>query len=287
MRRERRAAYKYQLQLPSYYIEQLERYLSIAPSLVPKDPALSRFCIRHPDLRPNNIFISRSPDAGCKVISLFDWQHTSILPMFLLAGVPQDLQNHDDPVSHAMTLPSLPADFDELEEAKRENEAYLYRCRLVHYHYVISSQACNPLHHAAFTDPLYALRGRLFRNAGAPWEGESYDLKIVLIEAAERWAELTGGGEGVPCPLAFDPADLRATAELDKDLREAIRNFEFLQAVYGVGEEGWVPTERYEHAVASFKGFKEKGLESLESAQEREEVMNHWPWDDTDEEGYF
>lgn len=92
------------------HIENLNLYLLITSSLVPPDPTLSRFCIRHPDLQQSNIVVSRSPDSGCQVVGLIDWQHASILPMFLLAGVPQRLQNYDDPVSQSMTLPSLPED---------------------------------------------------------------------------------------------------------------------------------------------------------------------------------
>ncbi|KAG5728151.1 hypothetical protein E4T56_gene19283 [Termitomyces sp. T112] len=285
LRRERRPAYKCQPQSPSYHIENLERYLAITSSLVPSEPALSRFCIRHPDLQPNNIFVSRSPDSGCKVVSLFDWQHTSILPMFLLAGIPQRLQNHGDDVSESMTPPSLPENFDELNEAKRSREEYLYRRRLVHYHYVTSTKECNQLHHAAFTDHLYALRGRLFLHAGGPWEGESSDLKAALIQATREWKKLTG--EGVPCPFEFDAKDLSETAMLNQELSQASKGFEFLQSCCGVGEEGWVATEDYESAVASLKGFKEEALQRAESAEEREEIMAHWPWDDMDEDAYM
>ncbi|KAF9493683.1 hypothetical protein BDN71DRAFT_1067027 [Pleurotus eryngii] len=103
LRRERRPSYKFEPQSPSDHIENLEQYLNITSSLVPRDPALSRFCIRHPDLQPNNVFVSWSPDSGCNVVSLFDFQHTSILPMFLLAGIPQRFQNHADSVSQSMT----------------------------------------------------------------------------------------------------------------------------------------------------------------------------------------
>ena len=49
--RERRDFYGYQKQLPSDYLLLLDDYLRMAPHLVPKDPALSHFRIRHPDLR--------------------------------------------------------------------------------------------------------------------------------------------------------------------------------------------------------------------------------------------
>jgi hypothetical protein len=53
-----RPSYQYQQQLPSSHVENIERYLGIMSSLVPRDPTLSRFCIRHPDLQQNNIIVS-------------------------------------------------------------------------------------------------------------------------------------------------------------------------------------------------------------------------------------
>ncbi|KAG6849906.1 hypothetical protein C0991_010926, partial [Blastosporella zonata] len=142
--------------------------------------------------------------------------------MFLNAGVPQRLQYHGD---DAMTPPSLPENLEEFSKNKRAAEEYFYRRRLAHYHYVTSTKECNPLHYAAFTDNLYALRRRLFRYAGGPWEGESSDLKATLIRATERWDELTGGG--VPCPLEFDAKDLRETTDLNKNLSQMSKDFDF------------------------------------------------------------
>ena len=50
----------------------------------------------------------RRSEVVWQVISLLDWQHTSVLPLFLLAGIPQRLQNHNDPVRQSITPPSLP-----------------------------------------------------------------------------------------------------------------------------------------------------------------------------------
>jgi len=51
------------------------------------------------------------------------------------------------------------------------------------------------------------LRGRLFHHASNPWEGETLELKVALIQATERWETLTGGGP--PCPAMFDAEDVR------------------------------------------------------------------------------
>ncbi|GJJ07135.1 hypothetical protein Clacol_001335 [Clathrus columnatus] len=103
--RQRRESYQYRNQSPSNHMQNLDRYLLIASSLIPKDPALSQFRIRHPDPRLSNIFVSRSPDSSLHIVSLIDWQHTSILPMFLLAGTPERFQNYDDPITQSMTRP--------------------------------------------------------------------------------------------------------------------------------------------------------------------------------------
>ncbi|KAI0339794.1 hypothetical protein BDW22DRAFT_1486502 [Trametopsis cervina] len=285
LRRERRPSYEFQLQSPSEHVEHLKQYLSVTPSLLPQDPALDRFCIRHPDLQPSNIFISRSPESGCRITSIIDWQHTSILPMFILAGIPQRLQNYGDDFSESMTPPSPPKNLEKLSEAERDRAEYVHWCRLVHYHYVNSTREYNPLHHAAFTDPLFAVRNRLFVHASAPWEGESSDLKTTLIETAENWNELSGGG--APCPFSFDAQDLRRTVARNVKLDEANRGFELLQSGAGVAEEGWVRNEQYESAFAFLSNVKEQGLKAAESAEEREEIMGHWPWDDMDEEKYM
>lgn len=137
--RAMRETYKYQKQPPSDHIENLERYLRIASSLIPRDWA-SCFHIRHPDLRPGNIIVSRSPDSNLHIVGLIDWQHTSILPLFLLASISQQLQNYDDPGSQSMTRPLLPENLDHLDETQRSREMELYRRRLVHYHYVENTE---------------------------------------------------------------------------------------------------------------------------------------------------
>ena len=61
--------------------------------------------------------VSRSSDCGLQVVSVLDWQHATILPTFLLVSMRQCLQNYDDSVSQPTTRPSLPENFDDLNEA--------------------------------------------------------------------------------------------------------------------------------------------------------------------------
>ena len=282
--RIRREGYQYQEQPPSDHIENLGRYLLIASSLIPRNPTFGHFCIRHPDLRPGNIIVSRSPDSNLHIISLIDWQHTSILPLFLLAGVPQQIQNHNDPISQYMMRPSLPENLDDSSETQQSREKELYRRRLVHYHYIKNTEEYNKLHYAALTDPMSTLRQRLFCHASDPWEGETLMLKVALIEATENWETLTEGG--LPCPVVFDTKDVRETVKLNAEQREADESLEACQNLVGFGPEGWVPAKHYEEAMARSKQLKEGALAMAKSEEEWAQIMTHWPLDDMDEKEY-
>ncbi|KXN87576.1 Importin subunit beta-1 [Leucoagaricus sp. SymC.cos] len=229
--------------------------------------------------------LEKSPDSNLRVVGLFDWQHTSILPLFLLAGIPGRFQNYGDPISEFMTPPLLPESLDGLDEAAQSREKELYRRRLVHYHYVKNTEECNAPHYAALTDPIGVLRRRLFSHASDLWEGETLALKVALIQATKNWKALTGGD--MPCPVVFDAEDVCRTMELEKVQREADETLEGIQKVIGFGPDGWVPTEHYEEAMAHSEQLKESALAAAESDKVRAEIAAHWPWDDMDEKDYM
>ncbi|KAI0760749.1 protein kinase subdomain-containing protein PKL/CAK/Fmp29 [Fomes fomentarius] len=283
--RMRREGYGYREQSPSDHIKNLNRFLLIAPSLIPQNPALRCFRIRHPDLQQSNIIVSKSPDSSWKVVSLLDWQHATILPPFLLASIPERLQNYDDPVSQSLTRPSLPDNLDKLDESEQSRAKALYRRRLVHYYYFKSTAEHNKLHYTALTDPAGVLLRRLFYHASDPWEGETLALKVALIEATEEWERLTGGGP--PCPVVFDAEDVRETLRLDAEQTEADRMYEACRAMVGFESEGWVSTARYEEAMTRAKQLKTDVLAAAASEEERAEIMAHWFLDDMDETIYM
>lgn len=114
--RIRREFFNYERQSHLECLDHLRKYLQVAQYLVPEDiGGALRPTIRHPDLQPNNIFVSDD----LEITSLIDWQHCTILPMFLQGGIPNSLQNHGDEVLESLAKPTLPDDFDDLSEAKQ------------------------------------------------------------------------------------------------------------------------------------------------------------------------
>ena len=151
--RIRREGYKYQKQMPSEHVENLNRCLRIAPFLAPRYVPLDHFCIRHPDLRPGNIIVSRTPGSEVHITSVIDWQYTSILPLFLFADIPEEIENIEDTASRYAERPSQPENLDSMDADKRGSEMERYRRRLVHYHYVKGTEKYNEIHNAPLTDP--------------------------------------------------------------------------------------------------------------------------------------
>ena len=283
----RRDIYQYQEQLPSDHIENIDRYLLIVSSLIPRHPAFGHFCIRHPDLRTGNIIVSKSPDSDLRIVGLTDWQHTSILPPFLLAGIPEQLQNYDDPISQSMTQPSLPENLDNLDETQQSTEKELHRRRLIHYYYGKYTAQNNIIHYASLTDPVGGLRRRLFRYASDPWQGETLALKVALIEATKNWESLTEGGPPATCLIVFDDKDVRETMELAAEQSEADELLKACQYTVGCRAEGWVPAEHYDEAMERSKKLKEEALKATESEEEQAEMAAHWVLDDMDESKYM
>ncbi|KAJ7602896.1 protein kinase subdomain-containing protein PKL/CAK/Fmp29 [Roridomyces roridus] len=264
--RWRRELYNYQERLPSDHAENLDRYLLIAPSILPQDPALGSFRIRHPDLtHANNILISRTTDSDeWKICSLIDWQHASILPISLLAGIPGCMEcgrSDFDP----KTRPSLPDYFAEVE---------WMRPQMTHYLYLKDTEELNPLHYAALSDPQRELRQHLFEDSSRPWTSETLHLKYSLMQATQKWDALAGPGAG-PCPIAFNPEDVTEAERLHKRLDKADFN-------NSLGRN-----KAYELALRRLGEMTDDWFSELETEEERANFLAHYEFGDMDEEPYM
>jgi len=227
--------------------------------------------------------ISTSPDSGqLEIVSLLDWQHAPILPRFLLAGIPDRLQNHNDPDSQSLIPPSFPPNAHQMEESELIEAVGLHHARLVHFHYTKGTKELNKLHHDALLDPASAFIRRLFYQAGAPWEAETHDLKALLIEATEKWGKLAGAG--VPCPVKFEPDDVSKTKAFSERLQLADENFEAIRGMVGFETETWVPNDYYEKAKSLAELVKLNVLMRIPKGELRSKTQANWFLDDMREE---
>ena len=287
-RRERRKAYGYKEQFPGEHIANLRRYLEMVPSLVHNTGTdLGRFRLRHPDLRDGNIFVERRSDStnsssgdgsgSWRIVSIIDWERTSTLPEYLHDSVPHKLYinnapDPDDPSIdpdegrwHLSIAPSLPANFDEITDAEQRTQVEeTYRRQFINHLYAYS-------------------RG--------PWLGETLELKVGLMKAAEKWGALNGVGSGpsVPaasCPATFDPQDVAEAMALMKVQDKADWQLEIFEGISRISEEGGVNARDYRRARKLCRERLGEKLERAETEEERERVKEHWTYNDMDEREY-
>jgi Phosphotransferase enzyme family len=287
--RLRREIYNYQKQSHLEHLDSLEKYLRIVPLLIPNgNDTLTRPTIRHPDLQPNNVFVSDN----LEITGLIDWQHCAILPLFLQCGIPNSFQNYGDSVSESLTPPELPHNFDELSESEQFKQVVLLRRRQLHYFYITTTAKLNSTHCDALAYDLSTLRRKLFHRASDPWEGDNVTLKADLIQLTKNWSKIanakssTGGEARAPCPITFPEDEVNDCLRLNSAQVEADEQLEACRDVIGVGPEGWVPSDQYEEAKQRESKLKVDALDAAESDEERARLCEHWVFDDFNEEEY-
>lgn len=182
----------------------------------------------------------------------------------------------------------LPDTYNSLSEEEKAWERELLRRRLVHFHYVASTEVENWAHHQSQTCPLNQLRRHVLKQATAAWEGETIQLLHALTDITHSW-ELFSNGT-TPCPVHFTDDEVAAAHRLYLDVESADNGERRLMDYVGFAEDTWVPAADYEKA-------KERGLlirqATMEACAQDEEttdesyaaVQASWPLDDmTDEE---
>ncbi|KAL4735270.1 kinase-like domain-containing protein [Aspergillus similis] len=249
--------YDYQAQSHLEYIVNLEKYLQIAPYLIPRDcPALHRPVIRHPDLQPNNIFVS----SELEINGLIDWQHSTVLPLFLQCGIPRSLQNYGDEITDSLQTPTLPRNFDEIRGDT-------------------TVPTCGTFPQAPTSLSLY------FHHASDPWEGDNMTLKADLISLSRNWGEVNRDARR-PCPIFFSDDESSECLRLAREQSDVDEQFQACQKAIGVANEGWVPVEYYDEAKGRERKLKADALDAAETEEERARIDKNWIFDDFCEEDY-
>jgi hypothetical protein len=279
-----RETFNYQKQDPKEHVASLKDYIRLAPYLVPTNEKLNLPVLRHPDLQPNNIFVSED----FKITGIIDWQHASVLPTFLAAGMPNSFQNYSDEGSTSFIPPRLPDNLESMDEEEKAEELELFRRRHVHFFYLGFTQRMNEPHWKALEQEGGLLKRRIFDHAGRPWEGLNTPLHVDLAWVAQAWPEIVPPGpDGMmpPCPITISEEEVQKRFALDESLRQVDAQMERINRLLNAGSDGWTSNETYEEAKERARLYKAEGLESISDDPWLQEISDkHWPFDDYDED---
>ncbi|KAJ5366457.1 hypothetical protein N7541_000398 [Penicillium brevicompactum] len=282
LQRLHREIYNYQTQSPFEHIASLKKYLHIATYLIPQNNStITRPVMRHPDLQPNNIFVSDK----LEITGLIDWQHSVVLPL-PQCGIPRSLQNYSNEVSESLQIPRFPDNINDLEEREQFEQVELLRRRQLHHSYVNFTAKSNSEHYDALEYDMRTLRRKLFHHASAPWEGDNVSLKADLIALSRGWSKMDPRRKP-QCPISFSEEESSECLQLQSAQTEADEQMQACQEAIGVGHEGWVPAELYDGARQRERNLMADALDAVESDEEKTRIKENWIFGDFCEEDYL
>lgn len=181
-----------------------------------------------------NIFVA--PDESSRIVSLIDFQSTSVLPAFLQAQWPVFLkppQNYN--YVKGIFEPKLPDDFDKLDEESKDLALREWSQVKLAKAYEVSTfledrAACNAMN-------VPRVFRELFTRCGEVSEAGIVPLRACLIEISQSWSELGFSGK---CPYSF------SQGEIDEHERQ-FAEYETWHEVRALAEEcldtdaeGWI-----------------------------------------------
>ncbi|CAO2655038.1 Nn.00g117710.m01.CDS01 [Neocucurbitaria sp. VM-36] len=279
-----RETFGYKRQDPEEHAKSLKDYIRLAPHLVPTCSKLNRPLLRHPDLNPNNIFVSED----LKITGLIDWQHSLVLPTFLAAGIPNVFQNYKDEESLSFAPPRVPDDPGSMNEDNRAIAYENFRRRHIHFFYLRFTQKMNEPHWRALEQETGLLKRRIFEDAGSPWEGLSVPLQYDIARVSQNWSKIASAnpdGTIPACPIMLSEQEAQRRAALDDSLCEVDSEMERINGVLGIASDGWTPNESYDSAKERAKFIREEGLAAVgDDPWLTEMTEQHWPFDDCNED---
>jgi len=263
------------VQLPGTHISLLNLYMKVAPHLIPSDASLTRPTLWHTDLHGGNIFVSNDTSSGqMDICAIIDWQHLHVAPLYLQARVPRFIRYQSptpltiDP-SVASLTPNTATDMD--LEGERAIDADL---ATRHAKYVAIHDSHNTDYGKALTLVTRDLIVPPVQFAGYTWSGGLVPLRDCLIRISDHWSDLQQGE--APCPVHFSDLDRHEHRVQAKDWQDAVDGRRDMNDCLGVGEDGWVPLDNYDEAVAANEMLKTQFLEDLNDPVEAASFV--WPY---------
>ncbi|PLN86072.1 phosphotransferase family protein [Aspergillus taichungensis] len=222
---------------PAEHVSLLQRYLSVAPHLIPQEEGILGSFLWHPDLRTPNIFVDNSGH----ITSIIDWQSTSAGPLFLEGRHPHFLDYNGD------LILELPDDFKQLDEnTQRAVEGKVTNSILLYLYEKYTAER-NPLLSRVFQYPNGKTLTDPIRFVGNTWDGDILSLWESLIRIQKKWSSLD---RTVECPIDFSPEEIRKHYEDSEGWNEVQ---DFWDALSGImSRDGWTSHATYDQAVSIY-----------------------------------
>ena len=155
---------------PTEHISLLEKYLNVAPYLLPKDPYLIASTLWHKDLHSGNIFTEQN-----RITSIIDWQGTWAGPLFLQARHPQ-LVDHRGEV-----ILKFPENFTDMTDDEKIKLRRQVASSIILHLYETNTAKENPHLNKVFRAEHGRTKTEPIAFAGGTWDDDILPLRESLV----------------------------------------------------------------------------------------------------------
>ncbi|KDQ11898.1 hypothetical protein BOTBODRAFT_162342 [Botryobasidium botryosum FD-172 SS1] len=200
---------------PAQHISALEKWLRLAPAILPREPEFHAPTLFHPDLHPANIMptVTVHPPSPIALSGIIDWQGVAIRPLFeaimpsAFEVTSSDLKYLD--LTRDFEDPHMP-DADNLNAAKNSLVESELKRVWVMYKFLASIKEARPALYTAMRDPSMDLLRQAIYFSSHSWSDGLPNLERVLM----IFCEVYGDGLNHPthpdypeCPISFSQKD--------------------------------------------------------------------------------
>ena len=221
------------------------------------------------DLHARNIFVS--DEDPTQITSIIDWQSCSIEPAWHYSHETPDFCT----ASIETGLPLSGDDGAKRDLAIRRLEKDVTLCRKM-WEITLHAKARELFVGRVLDQDIL----HLLHYAPQSWKLGNIGLRLDLLAWSRRWSDELGmAGE---YPYRPTREELERYAVLQEDYDEADRLKERVQRTLNVGEEGWVPINRWAETQTACKALYAQWLEEAQASGGTaavEKAKRMWPWD--------
>ncbi|KAE8143675.1 kinase-like domain-containing protein [Aspergillus pseudotamarii] len=246
---------------PSCHIALLQKYLKVAPFLLPDDFFVVAPHIWHTDLHAGNIFVDKG-----KISSVIDWQGIWAAPLILRARHPRLVDYNGE------IILKPPANFKNLEPDEKTTLRQQMSSSIILYLYEKQISNESPLLSKVLRFSHGRTRCEPIQFVGDTWDDDIIPLRESLIRVEKCWNEF---GTDAPCPIHFTESELRTHAEESQGWNDVQEFWDSVASI--MNRDGWTPNDLYDDAVALFTELRELGLKSR-VGKERENFKEQTQW---------
>lgn len=226
----------------------------------------------HTDLHMGNIYVDQADPT--KIVSIIDWQHTQVAPLFLQARWPVFLEPKEGYPIGAGPI-NLPKDFDALDEEDKALATYEWREARATKAYEVRMFIDNGNAYKAMVDVPRVFK-ELFVRSGEVWEEGCVPLRECLIEVSRSWKDMQIPGEPL---IVFTEKEILDHEKKFKEYEKwhAVRSFarQYLSTDF----EGWISPELdFGEKIEQNRELFELYAGEMAEGRSREEIRRMWPF---------